>query len=200
MLNFFLRKRTLFVSILTNFYNILYLNRNFLLLATFAVFAKIDFSICYIGQISKIRKNDILNFFVRKHTSLLSILNHYYEGLYGFTIFLLLATFATFAKIEFHPIFTYTKSQKPSKATSWIYLWDNIHHLSSFWKCFYRIPFGFRIFLLLATFAILVKIEFLPIFTYGKSQERSKLITWFYLWDNIHCLSPFWHIFTTFCM
>ena len=165
---------------LTTFYEILYVNKKILLLVTFAIFAKIEFSLFFRGQKSQIRKNDILNFFVRKHTSLLSILNHYYKGLYGFTIFLLLATFATFAKIEFHPMFTYTKSQKPSKATSWIYLWDNIHHLSSFWTCFYRILFGFRIFLLLATFAILVKIEFLPIFTYGKSQERSKLITWFF--------------------
>ena len=85
---------------LTTFYEILYVNKKFLLLVTFAIFAKIEFSLFFRGQKSQIRKNDILNFFVRKHTSLISMLTNLQKILTVNNNFLLLATFASF-KIVF---------------------------------------------------------------------------------------------------
>ena len=105
ILNLFLWKHTCLISILTNFYKILYVNKKLLLLATFAIFAEIEFSLFFIGKISKIRKNDIFNFCVRKHTSLIFILTKFYKILTVDKNFLLLATFAILVKIEFFTIF-----------------------------------------------------------------------------------------------
>ena len=88
--------------------------KNFII-SNFCFFAKIKFSLFFIGQKSQIRKNNILNFFVRKHTSLISILTNLYKILNLNNNFLLLATFAIFEKIEFSLILHRPKITKEAK-------------------------------------------------------------------------------------
>ena len=90
---------------MTNFYEILFVNKKILSLATFAIFAEIKFSLFFIGQKSQIRKNNILNFFVRNYTSVIFIITNFYKILNLNNKFLLLATFGIIAKIEFYPFF-----------------------------------------------------------------------------------------------